>query len=574
MQYYERQQDTALCCLRNALRVLPGYPAGSDTLKMAVTHTGDVDGLPADICQGSRIRACLEAVRQNRKPCIPENLATVPVSGEIAFLAAFPVFGENENDALAGILLLCDSRPHPATAPYRALLLHLVAQCCLSLNAIFSDGYRNLSTGLLNLHALTRRLRHLQNSRNHRRQTLLMFSLTDAATLYELGRTVGVGATDGLVKAIADRVRKQLMLSASDRLYFVTAGCFALLSGPDSMLTPALVASALRALQVPLAGGLLFPLHFCCGEMHFTPGDLTVDEILRRSVSALYEAGDTVRGRAAFDVLHDRMRTTHLALMRDLEQALHQRRELCMFWQSKVCLATGRITGMEALLRWQHPVHGWVSPGEFLPLAEKLGLMTTLTRRVLTLVIEQLAEWQKKGLSLLPVSVNVSATDLASPGFADFVTSQSARVDLPPGVLGIECLETESLTTNAAIVSCLDTLRQQGVPVSLDDFGEGYSNIGALKHLPLDTVKLDRSLVMHIDRDATAALMVRHTISLLKALGYHIVAEGIETATVADMLKEAGCDAGQGYYYSHPLAAREAECWLVQSTSGAGTEPS
>lgn len=394
-----------------------------------------------------------------------------------------------------------------------------------------------------------------------------MFSPADAATLYELGRTVGVGATEGLVKAIADRVKNQLILSANDRLYFITVGCFVLLSGPGSMLTPVRVASALRTLHVPLAGGPRLPLNFCCGEMHFTPGGLTVDEVLRRGVSALYEARDTARGRAVFDVRHDRMRTTHLTLMRNLEQALHHRRELCMFWQPKVFLATG----MEALLRWQHPVHGWVSPGAFLPLAEKLGLMTTLTRRVLTLVTEQLAEWQREGVPLLPVSINVSATDQASPGFADFVASQSARAGLPAGVLGIECLETESLTTNATIVACLNTLRQRG-GVSLDYFGEGYSNIGALKHLPLDAVKLERSLVMHIDSDATAALTVLYTISLLKALGYRIVAEGVETAAVAGMLKVAGCDVGQGYYFSRQLAAGESECWLVQSASG--VEPS
>ncbi|MBJ3592930.1 GGDEF domain-containing protein [Salmonella enterica subsp. enterica serovar Saintpaul] len=488
----------------------------------------------------------------------------------MAFLATFPVFGED--DVLTGILLLCDSRSHPANELYRMQLRHLVAQCCLSLNAIFSDGYRNLSTGLPNLHSLTRRLRHLQNSHDHRRQTLLMFSLTDAATLYELGRTVGVGATEGLVKAIADQVKRQLVLSVNDRLYFITVGCFALLSGPGSPLTPAQVASALRALKVPLAWGGRLPLHFCCGEEHFMPGRLMVDDILRRSISALYEANDTGQERVAFDVLRDRTRTTHLALMRDLEQVLYHRRELCTFWQPKVCLATGRTTGMEALLRWQHPVHGWVSPEEFLPLAEKLGLMTMLTRRVFTLVTEQLAEWQREGGPLLPVSVNVSATDLTSPGFADFVTSQASLAGLSPGVLGIECLETESLTTNVTIVTCLNTLRQRGVPVSLDDFGEGYSNIGALKHLPLDKVKLDRSLVRHIDSDAMAALTIRHTISLLKALGYRIVAEGVETAMVADMLKAAGCDAGQGYYFSCPLATGEAERWLIQSASRSGTQ--
>lgn len=556
-------QDAALCCLRNALRALPGYPAGGDTLQMVVTQSGDMDGLPGDLPQDARMRVCLETVRRTRMPCIPAPPATGAAPGEMAFLAAFPVF--SEDDALTGILLLCDTRPHPATESYRALLQPPVAQCCLSLNAIFSGGYRNLTTGLPNLHALTRRLRHLQNGRDRRRQMLMMFSLTDASTLYELGRTVGVGATEGLVKAMADRVRNRLALSADDHLYFITVGCFALLSGPDSTLTPARVASALRALRVPLAGGPQFPLHFCGGEMHFTPGDLTADDILRRSISALYEAGDTACERTTFDVLHDRTRTAHLALMRDLEQALHQQRELCMYWQPKVCLHTGRTTGMEALLRWQHPVRGWVSPGEFLPLAEKLGLMTALTRRVLTLVTEQLAIWQGKGLTLLPVSVNVSAADLASPGFAEYVTSLPARVGLPPGVLGIECLETESLTTDAVIVACLSTLRQRGVPVSLDDFGEGYSNIVALKRLPLDTVKLDRSLVTHIDKDATAALTVRHTISLLKALGYRIVAEGIETAAVAEVLRTAGCDTGQGYHYSRPQAAGEAERWLIQS---------
>ncbi|PWW07814.1 EAL domain-containing protein [Mangrovibacter plantisponsor] len=251
--------------------------------------------------------------------------------------------------------------------------------------------------------------------------------------------------------------------------------------------------------------------------------------------------------------------------MQALANALNSQRELCMHWQPIINLQTGKITSMEALVRWHHPVKGWIKPAEFVQQAEKQGLSRLLTRRVITLVLAQLTQWKGKGLVLLPVSVNVFATDLSSPGFAEYIIGCLTKAGIAGNLLIIECIETASLLQNEAVVTCLNVLRSAGVRIALDDFGAGYSNIGCLGALPLDIIKLDRSLIKNIRHDAVDVKILQHTVRLLSALNYGIVAEGIEHQEEMNILQLTGCNSAQGFYFSPPVAGEQAEQFIRQA---------
>lgn len=238
-----------------------------------------------------------------------------------------------------------------------------------------------------------------------------------------------------------------------------------------------------------------------------------------------------------------------------------------MYWQPIINLQTGNITSMEALLRWRHPLRGWIKPGEFIQQAEKQGLSQLLTRRVIALVIAQLAQWKNKGLALLPVSVNVFATDLASSGFAEYIINSFSSMGIASGLLIIECIETECLLQNEAVVTCLNVLRSAGVSIALDDFGAGYSNIGCLGALPLDIIKLDRSLIENVRDDNVSLKILQHTVQLLNALNYKIIAEGIEHVEEIDILQRTGCHSAQGFYFSHPVTSEQAEQFICQAVN-------
>jgi diguanylate cyclase (GGDEF)-like protein/excisionase family DNA binding protein len=289
------------------------------------------------------------------------------------------------------------------------------------------------------------------------------------------------------------------------------------------------------------------------------PGEATPDDILREAEVALYRSKRDPSLRYA--LFHPSMSDATLEqidLENDLRQAL-DRDELRLHYQPIVDLATDRVVGLEALVRWDHPRRGLVQPLSFIPLAEETGLILPIGEWVLATACRQAHEWRTRYPdNPLLMSVNLSARQFAQPDLVDRISRILADTGLPAEALELEITESVVMDESEAGTRTLRRLRELGVRLVLDDFGTGYSSLSYLKHLPLDTIKIDRSFVTGLgDPDQANLPIVEAVISLAHGLGIEVVAEGIETVDEASRLRELGCDRGQGYVYSRPIPAQQ-----------------
>ncbi len=225
--------------------------------------------------------------------------------------------------------------------------------------------------------------------------------------------------------------------------------------------------------------------------------------------------------------------------------------DLRLHYQPQVDLASGRTTGVEALLRWQHSQRGLVGPGEFLPALEQSGVIGALTEWVLGRALADCAAWTAAGEDWT-VSVNVSVRNLEQPGFADTVARLAAAAGVPPSRLHLEVTETALPADLAAASACLAELAAHGFGAALDDFGVGFASLSHLRELALTEVKVDRVFVTGAAAHAEDAAVVRSLVELAHGLGLSVCAEGVETAEVAAWLRAVGCDRAQGWYFSRP----------------------
>jgi len=251
-------------------------------------------------------------------------------------------------------------------------------------------------------------------------------------------------------------------------------------------------------------------------------------------------------------------RELHAAIVND---------QLTLHYQPKVEMATGRVCGVEALVRWYHPEHGLRYPDTFVPLMEQAGLMPALTDRVITLALDQVLAWQTDGLPPLPVAVNLSASSVGDTALSARVAAALGSRGLPGSMLLLEITEQCLINDRICAGQVLAELREQGVRVSIDDFGTGYSSLAYLRDLPVDELKLDRAFIAPLADDARAAALVKSTIALSHALGVPMVAEGVEDQITCDVLAGFGCDIAQGYHLARPMPAAQLAHWLEQRTT-------
>jgi EAL domain-containing protein (putative c-di-GMP-specific phosphodiesterase class I) len=266
-----------------------------------------------------------------------------------------------------------------------------------------------------------------------------------------------------------------------------------------------------------------------------------------------------------YSVKDDHYSPDRLALVGELRRAVAQS-ELVVHYQPRVEMATGHARSVEALVRWEHPDRGLLSPAEFLPLAEHTGLIRPVTRYVLDAALADCASWQRAGFPT-GVSVNLSPRDLLDFELAEEVESLLAKHGIEPGLLELEITENTILTDPERVRAVLGRLRELGVTLAIDDFGTGFSSLGQLKRLPVDIVKIDKSFVLNMAHDENDDVIVRSTIELGHNLGLRVVAEGVETQETWDRLAALGCDTAQGFYLSRPLPKIVLDDWLRKRAS-------
>jgi len=246
--------------------------------------------------------------------------------------------------------------------------------------------------------------------------------------------------------------------------------------------------------------------------------------------------------------------------------------ELTLYYQPKIQMRTRRVIGVEALVRWKHPHRGMIPPDDFIPLAERSGLIRPLTQWVLSTALDQARKWEQAGFQL-SVAVNLSARNLLDAQIPDHLTDLLRRTDVPPHRLELEITESTIMADPARALEVLTRLHGMGIPLAIDDFGTGYSSLGYLKRLPVSAVKVDKSFVRNMAADDNDAVIVRSTIELAHNLGLQVVAEGVETPYLWDRLAALGCDAAQGYHVSQPMPAEALNQWFVDSPWQVGLIP-
>jgi len=288
------------------------------------------------------------------------------------------------------------------------------------------------------------------------------------------------------------------------------------------------------------------------------PGAKSAEQLLREADTALYAAKD--RGRARLEQFNEELHARaekRMQIESDLRAAL-RKAELFVEYQPQVRLKDGLVVGVEALVRWRHPVHGVVPPGDFIPVAEDCGLIVRIGRYVLQESCRQLAEWTRlTPQRRLAMTVNVSPRQIAEPGFIDELRQVIADSRIDATALCLEITENVMMGATDDVVRQLDQIRQLGVFIAIDDFGTEHSSLSRLRDMPAEVLKIDRSFIDGLSSEPGDTAIVSSILSLAYAMGKHTIAEGVETREQAAMLLRMGCEVAQGFFFSRPVATEQ-----------------
>jgi diguanylate cyclase len=288
-----------------------------------------------------------------------------------------------------------------------------------------------------------------------------------------------------------------------------------------------------------------------------------VEVLLQKADVAMYRAKETRTDLSFYDERHDHHSPAKLALTGELRTAV-QNGEIVVWYQPEFDLRTENVPALEALVRWQHPQLGLLTPDSFIGMAEHTNLIKPLTQRVLELALMQNAAWRSIGIDVA-IAVNISAHVLVDSGFTSRVLAALANAGVPPNRLKLEVTESTLMVDPDLAREVLRELDEHNIEISIDDFGTGYSSLAYLAELPVSEVKIDRSFVSRMASGSSETIIVNSTIDLAHNLGLRAIAEGVEDPALLSELQMLGCDASQGYAISRPLPSHRATDWLVAS---------
>ncbi len=429
--------------------------------------------------------------------------------------------------------------------------------------ALQYQTFHDALTGLPNRQLLSDRLgQALQLARGSGR--LLALLMLDLDHFKEVNETFGHRAGDLLLGQIGPRLQSEL--GEGDMIARLGGDEFAvLLSDANEMAAKVVAEKLLAAFDQPFeVEGQLFDIAASIGIATFPKDGDSADSLLRRADIALFVAKRTRGAYVSYSPEHEKLGASRLTLMAELRQAIH-REQLFLHFQPMVSLRDETLTGVEALVRWNHPEHGLVPPVEFIPFAEKTRLIQPLTRWVLTAALRQCQVWHQGGRTI-PVAVNISMRDLVDPELPELIASTLRATGAQPSWLRLEITESVIMADPERAIDTLDRLRRLGVRLGIDDFGTGYSSLAYLHRLPVDEIKIDRSFLSQMvgTTRGGGANIVRAAIDLGHSLRLESVAEGVEDARTWDLLVALGCDTAQGYYIGRPMAAGAVLPWLAQ----------
>jgi diguanylate cyclase (GGDEF)-like protein/PAS domain S-box-containing protein len=412
----------------------------------------------------------------------------------------------------------------------------------------------------------------LQQTREAGGSLALLF--LDLDQFKSINDTRGHAAGDELLRETARRLRASI--AGSDIVVRMGGDEFVLLVGDpgDRQNVAGVVQRVLEAMRQPLKiEDQSFAMSASIGVSVFPDDGADVESLLKHADIALYEAKNAGRDNSKFfktDMVLGR--GERVALQQALRRAIGTE-QIRLEYQPIYRLQSGELASFEALVRWVHPELGPIPPQQFIELAEQTGLIHSLGDQILNLVVRQLAAWRSMGLQLKPVTMNVSPLQLARESLTPAIRRVTGQYAIDLSLLHVEVTETALMQEGGRHVAGLRLLRELGCKVLIDDFGTGYSNLAQLKNLPLDRIKIDRSLVHDMANDANDAAIVTAVASMAHSLGLEVVAEGIETSEQLLMLQQLGCAYGQGFHFARPMSPEDCISLLeMASRAERGTE--
>jgi EAL domain-containing protein (putative c-di-GMP-specific phosphodiesterase class I)/GGDEF domain-containing protein len=422
-------------------------------------------------------------------------------------------------------------------------------------------NFIDASTGLLNRSRLEDDVARAASTSQS--NVLVVADVIGPMLLNDIIKVLGHSFAQALMLRMKQTLQAQLPEPCG--LYCISPSRFAFLipDGPSGELTQ-LYDRIIAAFDAPVqCNSIPIKTQIGLGVLPLHSGVLEQDW-LRLAITSADDARDRGIGWSPYESRLDAVQQRAFTLLSGLAEALHGDGQLRLVYQPRISLDDGRCTSVEALLRWDHPTLGAIGPAEFIPLAEKTALIRELSLWVAEQAVLQAAAWQRQG-ARFKVAINVSASDLDSPAFANRFIELLNSQHIDPTSLEVEFTESALMRNPGEVSHQLQRLRSLGVEVAIDDFGTGYSNWTYLRDLPASTVKLDQSFIRHLGDDEKDRRLVRTIIDLAKRLELRVVAEGIETQAICELVAQWGCDEGQGYYIARPMAPELLLGWTAQN---------
>lgn len=394
--------------------------------------------------------------------------------------------------------------------------------------------------------------------------TRLSILLIDIENFKDIYEALGRNSSDLILKQISTRL--QGVSLERDDIAKIDTNVFGIFLSvySDADRAEEFARKILKSLESPfMVEGLRIAVHSDVGIVHFPEHGEDVDTLVQRAGVALRIAQKSTKGYATYSSTFDKHTPLRLTLVSELRQAI-ERDGLELHYQPQVSIKTGEVCGVEALLRWNHPVHGLVPPDEFVPMAERNRMMGPLTQWVLRRAFRDCANWHKQGLPII-VSVNLSAKDLHNPELPDLISGIAVAAGIQPKWVRLEITESSVMTDPESAMGIILRMHERGYEFSIDDFGTGYSSLAYLRKLPLTEIKIDKAFVLDILTSENDAAIVKATITLGHNLGLLVTAEGVENKEIMAKLMEYGCDVAQGYFLSKPASVKDFNQWVTDS---------
>ncbi len=422
------------------------------------------------------------------------------------------------------------------------------------------DATHDALTDLPNRVLLRDRLQQAIHSAQREKRALAVL-LLDLNRFKDINETLGHYQGDRLLKHVASRLKH--VVREADTLARLGGDEFAIILNPLSSLDDVhTVASKIqKALAPPYTlDSLKIDVEASIGAALFPEHGLDADTLLQRTDVAMYAAKLEKKNFVLYSEKLDQQSPHRLTLMSELREAI-KNDELSLRFQPIICNRTNGVHEVEALVRWDHKIHGTMTPDEFIPMAERTGLIYPITQWVIKHALIQYVTWRTIGLDV-GIAVNISAQTLLDPEFPDQVTGLIAAYDVPAHRLTLEITESSIMFDQELALHILNRFAEMGVRIAIDDFGTGYSSLSYLKKLPVSHLKIDKSFVLDMLQNDNDAIIVKATIDLGHNLGLQVIAEGVENQQTLDLLKLRGCDAMQGYHINYPLRGEDFAPWF------------